>query len=549
MSHQYLLRDKKYMSSVNFNGAAQSALRTLQASNRDLDATQARISTGLRIGEAKDNAAYWSISTTLKSDNKALSSVSDALGLGGATVDVAYEGLNQAADVLDEIKKKIVAASGDAADKVALQSEIKELQKQLTAIAGASSFSGENWLAIDSSSSSYLAEKTVVSSFNRDKSGAVTLDTIKIASGSFALTDASGTKEGILDGGKLGNQLIGGIEAVASGTTVTAAKASANLSGFAVDTANAQTLNATITVNGYNYTISGANNIAANGTTAAVKTLIDNAVPQSGAPALSTLITVTVVDANNVLLESIDSNDNQTISVVLGNAPADGGMVADTPTAGVSAGLKTDGTAFGSGKILLDGNDSIDFKVTVNGVAKEFSVTQATVLATSGLSPAGEISDADDYAKVINTALSQAGITGLKAKVDGANVDFHAAGATTMSTAVASASRGTSILTLDVTTASRAKLTTYLNSVNTALSKVTASASTLGAISKRIELQKDFVTTLMDTIDKGVSGLVDADMNEESTKLQALQVKQQLGVQALSIANQSAQNVLSLFRG
>ena len=52
----------------------------------------------------------------------------------------------------------------------------------------------------------------------------------------------------------------------------------------------------------------------------------------------------------------------------------------------------------------------------------------------------------------------------------------------------------------------------------------------------------------MDTIDKGVSGLVDADMNEESTRLQALQVKQQLGVQALAIANQSAQNVLRLFQ-
>jgi len=61
-------------------------------------------------------------------------------------------------------------------------------------------------------------------------------------------------------------------------------------------------------------------------------------------------------------------------------------------------------------------------------------------------------------------------------------------------------------------------------------------------------MQKTFVNTLMDTIDKGVGNLVDADMSEESTKLQALQVKQQLGVQALSIANQSAQNIISLFR-
>ncbi len=52
----------------------------------------------------------------------------------------------------------------------------------------------------------------------------------------------------------------------------------------------------------------------------------------------------------------------------------------------------------------------------------------------------------------------------------------------------------------------------------------------------------------MDAIDRGVGALVDADMNEESTKLQALQVQQQLGVQALSIANSSSQTILSLFQ-
>ncbi|WP_280137995.1 flagellin, partial [Aurantimonas sp. Leaf443] len=88
-------------------------------------------------------------------------------------------------------------------------------------------------------------------------------------------------------------------------------------------------------------------------------------------------------------------------------------------------------------------------------------------------------------------------------------------------------------------------LSAYIDVVNAAIDKVTSAAAGLGAVASRIDLQKTFVTNLMDTIEKGVSGLVDADMNEESTKLQALQVKQQLGVQALSIANQSAQNVLS----
>ena len=55
---------------------------------------------------------------------------------------------------------------------------------------------------------------------------------------------------------------------------------------------------------------------------------------------------------------------------------------------------------------------------------------------------------------------------------------------------------------------------------------------------ERIDLQKDFISSLMDSIDRGVGQLVDADMNKESTRLQALQVQQQLGIQSLSIANQ-----------
>lgn len=62
-------------------------------------------------------------------------------------------------------------------------------------------------------------------------------------------------------------------------------------------------------------------------------------------------------------------------------------------------------------------------------------------------------------------------------------------------------------------------------------------------------LQQDFVKALMDAVTRGIGTLVDADMNEESTKLQALQVQQQLGVQSLSIANQNNQTILSLFKG
>jgi flagellin len=89
----------------------------------------------------------------------------------------------------------------------------------------------------------------------------------------------------------------------------------------------------------------------------------------------------------------------------------------------------------------------------------------------------------------------------------------------------------------------------YISIVDSALTDVTSAASDLGAVKTRIGMQADFVSNLMDAVTKGIGQLVDADMNTESTRLQALQVQQQLGVQSLSIANQSSQQILSLFRG
>jgi flagellin len=82
----------------------------------------------------------------------------------------------------------------------------------------------------------------------------------------------------------------------------------------------------------------------------------------------------------------------------------------------------------------------------------------------------------------------------------------------------------------------------------TALDAMRGAAATLGASKARIDSQMEFTGKLMDAIDRGVGVLVDADMNAESARLSALQTQQQLGIQALSIANSNSQNILSLFR-
>ncbi|MCC7251469.1 flagellin [Hyphomicrobium sp.] len=315
------------MSSINTNVAAMTALQTLSQTNKELLGTQNRISTGLRVKDASDNAAYWSIATTMRSDRAAVSTVEDALGLGAATVEVAVTALNSAIETITKIKAKLVAARAPGLDRGKIQSEIAELQAELRNTAGSAVFSGENWLQGDSGGP---LSKTIVASFSRDSTGSITIGTIEInigPSGTMLFDTTTGTVSGILD-------------SVASyalaGTTAT-------------------------------YSIAGA---------------------------------------------------------------------------------------------------------------------------TTGMNISGITDDPDD-------------LLGLEAMVDG---------------------------------------------VDAALNTMTDAATLLGAAKSRINLQKDFVAKLMDAIDVGIGQLVDADMNEESTRLQALQVRQQLGVQALGIANQSAQMILRLFQ-
>jgi flagellin len=89
---------------------------------------------------------------------------------------------------------------------------------------------------------------------------------------------------------------------------------------------------------------------------------------------------------------------------------------------------------------------------------------------------------------------------------------------------------------------------TALTAVNTSIDKVSASLARLGTGSKSFATHLTFVGKLQDSIEAGIGNLVDADLAKESARLQALQTKQQLGVQALSIANSSTSILLGLFR-
>ncbi len=303
------------MSSLLTNSTAMTALQTLRSVSSQLSTTQNRISTGQRVATASDNAAYWSIATSMRADNAALSAVSDSLGLSAATVDTEYTALTSVIgdkeSGLTKLQALLVEAKTAGIDRTKIQADITQIQQDMKLKASSATFNGINWLSTTTGTTP--TSFNLVSSYSR-VGGTPTIGSITVTTANYTLY--STTQTGILD----------------------------TVSGSAsVDTIN-------------------------------ISALTDSAADQT---------------------------------------------------------------------------------------------------------------------------------------------------------------------TLDA----------YIAQVTAAINSVSSAAADLGAVKNRISTNSEFVKTLMDSVDRGVGQLVDADMNAESTRLQALQTQQQLGVQALSIANQNSQSILSLFRG
>ena len=301
-------------SSLLTNSSAMTALQTLRNVGSSLATTQNRISTGQRVASASDNAAYWSIATSMRADNAALSAVSDSLGLSAATVDTQYTALttvlgSDGNSGLTKLQSLFVEAKTAGIDRVKIQSEVTQIQQDMKNTADSATFNGVNWL---STTATTPATVDLVSSYSR----------------------------------------VG-----------------------AVPTTNA----------------------------------------------------ITLTTANYSLYTSTQ-----------------GGFLD-----------KVSGTA---------SIDTIDISALTDSAADQTTL-------------------------------------------DG-----------------------------------------FITQVTSAINSVAQAAADLGAVKNHIDNNTNFVKSLMDSVTRGIGQLVDADMNAESTRLQALQVQQQLGVQALSIANQNSQSLLSLFR-
>ena len=213
-----------------------------------------------------------------------------------------------------------------------------------------------------------------------------------------------------------------------------------------------------------------------------------------------------------------------------------------------TAGFALDNTT-GTGTIVIDDStnafvagDSV--AINIGGKSATYSVTAEDVASTS---------PSDLVAIGLKKAIEGLGIADLTIDYNSGtpgNLVFTNGGTKDLSVSAQFKNTGAGGLgaldAIDVSTGSGA--IAALGSIEAMMQTAISAAAAFGSVETRVDIQKDFVGKLTDSMKAGIGSLVDADMEEASARLQALQVQQQLSTQALSIANQQPQSLLSLFR-
>ncbi len=392
--------------SVNTNREAMAAIRLLGQTNNQIASSQERVSSGLRVGGARDNASMFAIAQGMRGDIDALRAVRDSIALGQATLGVAVDAAERISDRLNAMKAKVIEGAQATVDQAAIQRDIDSLRAEIDSIAAAANFNGINLLKAGPDT------LTLTTSLERSSPTALATGTLTIA-GQDSSTGASGLALHQLD-------------------------------------------------------------ITQSGFTGATLT-----------PAIAT---------------SQAFNDNDFLEFLV------------------------DGQSFG-------------FVINDPG-------TPATIVNTV---PGGRLhyveripgeNTLETQARLIQ-AIRDEGFTVTPTATGGITVR-HAAG----NVVADLADLGSGAYTAAVAPASNDALA----QVEAAIDRMKQSLSALGTAANRLDSQAAVIAALDDTMVSGLGGLVDADLAAESARLQAQQTRQQLGLQALSIANQQPGSVLSLFR-
>lgn len=135
------------MASIITNNASMTALQTLKTVQSNLTETQSRVSTGLKVQSAKDNAAYYSIAQTMRGDSAAFNALSENLSIAGASVSVARQGVEELGKITKQILEKVsLAQAYESVDRALIQKDIEDLVDQLNSTISQTSYNGQSMI-------------------------------------------------------------------------------------------------------------------------------------------------------------------------------------------------------------------------------------------------------------------------------------------------------------------------------------------------------------------------------------------------------------------
>ncbi|RTL19671.1 MAG: flagellin [Burkholderiales bacterium] len=479
---------------INTNLASLTAQLNLSTTQRDLQTAITRLSSGLRINSAKDDAAGLAISERFTSQISGLSQAARNANDGISLAQVAEGGLGSLSANLQRIRQLAVQsanATNSPSDRAALQQEVIQLQQEIDRVATQTQFNGLNLL-----DGTFTAQQFQV--------GANAGQTITVA----GVPSVRASALGVYQGFALTSQAIGTASNTAVAFSVTAGSTTYSLGNVAVDakaqanaiqSANVPGLTATA-----NPTVVAAGASAASATAPGTANLTINGV----------LIPVAGVNGGAALA----SNRANLVSVVNANSAATGVTARDTG-GGVQF-TAADGRnvtiAYAAG--TFTGSNAQDFGIAAGAIATTGGTINVTYVAPTGVTGTVTFTQANG----LGSATS--GITA----------------------PVAIASTGTAISAVDISTVAGAN--SALSAIDAALATVNGNRATLGAVQNRFSQTIQNLQTAGENLSASRSRIQDADFAAETAALSRAQVLQQAGTAMVAQANQLPQQVLQLLR-
>lgn len=563
------------VSSILTNNGAMTALQSLKATQKSLLNTQNRISTGLKVSTAKDNAATWAVATAMRSDIANTKQVSENLSVSSSIIGTAETAAEQIADAVKQIRTKVTSAQNPAVDKAQVQADIDGYIATINSIVSSASFKGVNLIS-GSGTQRVLTSVNTVDGVSTGAYADVAKQNLSVEDGSLlsglknltVLSRADQTLANLNDG-------VAKVQVETGGASALALKAGNKLTiNYVDETDTSRTLTVKLgkDISKVEDLVSYLNADAG----FSAKFTADKSASGAGefftlsaknrdselrlgkltpAGALDTTAVITAEDDSAVL----ETNPwGGTLS-----AGRDGGVnklemtfadkalqVGDEFVVKVqtAAPTLTDDNTFTYKLKVMEGNYKTGDKVQ-DGSSTANDVYVIAVAASDVTNPNVTGKEIANKLKSALTLGSQAwlGATGAGSIGTASATDntYGIAVDTTGKLTISSADEANNVLSFN---SSKTDYDVLLQKVDQAGANVANAAAAFGTAATRIDLQKDFLDKLVDTLNTGLGALVDADMSEEAARLQALQVQEQLGTQALSIANQAPQSILRLFQ-